>query len=104
MERFTFEGFLPHKKGRQKRLESLKNEDKTMIFYESPYRLLKTIQQFCDTFGPERKASISKELTKIHEQTWNGPLETIKEQISNHKIKGEFVIIVEGNKQKASKA
>ncbi len=104
MERFTFEGFLPHKKGRQKRLENLKGEDKTMIFYESPYRLLKTIQQFCDTFGPDRKGSVSKELTKIYEQTWNGSLEDLKEQLTNQKIKGEFVIIVEGKKQKASKA
>ncbi|PSR05806.1 MAG: 16S rRNA (cytidine(1402)-2'-O)-methyltransferase [Bacteroidetes bacterium SW_10_40_5] len=104
MERFTFEGFLPHKKGRQKRLENLKEEDKTMIFYESPYRLLKTIQQFCDTFGPGRKGSVSKELTKIYEQTWNGSLEDLKEQLTNQKIKGEFVIIVEGKKQKASKA
>jgi len=104
MERFTLEGFLPHKKGRQKRLENLKGEDKTMIFYESPYRLLKTIQQFCDTFGPDRKGSVSKELTKIYEQTWNGSLEDLKKQLINQKIKGEFVIIVEGKKQKASKA
>jgi 16S rRNA (cytidine1402-2'-O)-methyltransferase len=96
-DRFTFEGFLPHKKGRKKRLESLIGEKRTMIFYESPYRILKTINDFISYFGPFREASVSRELSKKFEETVNGNLEFIKHHFEKGKIKGEFVIIVQGS-------
>lgn len=96
-DRFVFEGFLPHKKGRQKRLKALQSEERTIVFYESPYRLLKTIQQFCEAFGEGRPASISRELTKVYEETVRGNLGTLKAHFEQYqKIKGEFVIIVQG--------
>lgn len=97
-ERFTFEGFLPHKKGRKTRLDNLAEETRTMIFYESPYRLLKTLQQFSEIFGNERLASVSRELTKLHEETQNGTLESLIAYFSAKKIKGEIVIVVAGKK------
>jgi 16S rRNA (cytidine1402-2'-O)-methyltransferase len=96
IDRFTFEGFLPHKKGRKKRLESLIGETRTMIFYESPYRVLKTIDDFISFFGPSREASVSREISKKFEETVNGNLESIKHHFKEGKIKGEFVIIVQG--------
>lgn len=96
IDRFIFEGFLPHKKGRKKRLESLIDETRTMIFYESPYRILKTISDFISYFGPLRQASVSRELSKKFEETVNGNLESIKHHFEEGKIKGEFVIIVQG--------
>lgn len=99
-DRFTFEGFLPHKKGRKTRLEELKEEKRTMIFYESPHRLLKSIQQMAGFFGNDRNASISRELTKIHEETVNGTLEELYTYFSEHTLKGEIVIVLAGkNKQ-----
>ena len=95
-DRFSFEGFLPQKKGRQKRLSELVEEQKTMIFYESPYRLLKTLIQFSEIFGEERKASVSRELTKIHEENIRGSLKELIEYYTKSTIKGEIVIIVEG--------
>ncbi len=95
-DRFAFEGFLPQKKGRQKRLSELTEENKTMIFYESPYRLLKTLTQFSEVFGNDRKASVSRELTKIHEENIRGTLKDLIEYYSRSTIKGEIVIIVEG--------
>ena len=95
-DRFTFEGFLPQKKGRQKRLAELREERKTMVFYESPYRLLKTLTQFAEVFGETRKASVSRELTKIHEENIRGSLKEIIEYYTKATIKGEIVIIVEG--------
>jgi len=95
-DRFTFEGFLPHKKGRHTRLQSLIPEERTMIFYESPHRLLKTLEQFEEVFGPERKASVSRELTKLYEETVNGTLKEIKEHFSQKTVKGEIVMIVAG--------
>lgn len=95
-DRFSFEGFLPQKKGRQKRLKELAEEQKTMIFYESPYRLLKTLSQFVEVFGEERKASVSRELTKIHEENVRGTLKELIVYYGNSTIKGEIVIIVEG--------
>lgn len=95
-DRFSFEGFLPQKKGRQKRLMELTEERKTMIFYESPYRLLKTLTQFAEFFGEERKASVSRELTKIHEENIRGSLKYLIDYYSKSTIKGEIVIIVEG--------
>lgn len=95
-DRFTFEGFLPLKKGRQTRLQSLATEERTMIFYESPHRLLKTLAQFADTFGPEREASVSREITKMFEETVNGTLNELLQVFSNKAIKGEFVVVVSG--------
>lgn len=95
-ERFVFEGFLPHKKGRKTRLGSLSNETRTMIFYESPHRILKTLNELSEYFKPERKASVSRELTKIYEETVNGTLKELVNYFEDRSIKGEFVIIVSG--------
>ena len=97
-ERFTFEGFLPVKKGRKTRLQELSLEKRTMIFYESPYKLYKTLKDFYDFFGPEREISISKELTKIFENTKRGKIRDIIDTYENKKLKGEFVIVVKGLK------
>jgi 16S rRNA (cytidine1402-2'-O)-methyltransferase len=93
---FYFEGFLPHKKGRNKIMESLKNSDKTMVFYESPFRLLKTLELFAATFGPDRKASVSRELSKIHEENARGTLAELIVHFLSSTIKGEIVIVVAG--------
>lgn len=95
-DRFAFEGFLPHKKGRQTLLKKLSDEDRTMIFYESPHRLIKTLEQFNEYFGPERRASVSRELTKLYEETRNGTLEEIQHYFSGKELKGEFVLVVAG--------
>lgn len=97
-DRFCFEGFLPVKKGRAKRLEELKEETRTLIFYESPYRLVKTLQNFSDTFGADRKASVSRELTKIYEENIRGSLMELIAHFSKGTVKGEIVIVVEGGK------
>lgn len=97
-DRFLFEGFLPHKKGRKTRLEQLAEEEKTMIFYESPFRLLKCLEQFSQVFGEERLASVSRELTKIYEETINGTLKELIGYYSTHTIKGEIVVVVAGKK------
>jgi len=97
-ERFVFEGFLPVKKGRKTRLEELSNEKRTMIFYESPYKLYKTLQDFSNSFGPDREISISKELTKIFESTTRGRIKDLMSEYENKKLKGEFVIVVKGLK------
>jgi 16S rRNA (cytidine1402-2'-O)-methyltransferase len=93
---FCFEGFLPHKKGRNKIMDSLKEETRTMIFYESPFRLLKTLQLFASTFGIERKAAVSRELSKLHEENARGTLIELITHFSTSTIKGEIVIIVAG--------
>ena len=95
-ERFSFEGFLPIKKGRKKRLEDLSEEKRTMVFYESPHKISKTLNDLKAHFGDDRKVSVSKELTKIHESTIRGTLGTIS--LGEGKIRGEFVIVVEGLK------
>jgi 16S rRNA (cytidine1402-2'-O)-methyltransferase len=95
-ERFVFEGFLPQKKGRQKRLRELAEETRTMVFYESPFRLVKTLIQMADSFGPERKGSVSRELTKVYEETVRGSLSELAEYFSTGKVKGEIVLVVEG--------
>ena len=95
-DRFAFEGFLPQKKGRQTLLKKLADEERTMIFYESPHRLIKTLGQFADCFGPDRRVSVSRELTKMFEETINGSLGEVVEQLSQREIKGEIVIVVEG--------
>ena len=97
-ERFTFEGFLPVKKGRKTRLQELSSEKRTMIFYESPYKLYKTLKDFYEYFGPEREISISKELTKIFEDTQRGKIKDIIDNYNNKKLKGEFVMVVKGLK------
>lgn len=95
---FCFEGFLPQKKGRQKKLEALKEEPRTMIFYESPFRLLKTLEQFLAAFGEKREASVSRELTKIYEETKHGTLPELIEYFQRKEVKGEIVIVVSGKR------
>jgi 16S rRNA (cytidine1402-2'-O)-methyltransferase len=95
-DRFCFEGFLPVKKGRATRLEILKSEERTMIFYESPYRLLKTLQQFMAAFGEERQASVSREISKMFEENKRGTLLECFNHFSAKTIKGEIVIVVAG--------
>ncbi len=97
-ERFCFEGFLPHKKGRQTKLASLKEEYRTMVFYESPHRLLKALEEFKLVFGEERRASVSREISKIYENTQRGSLVELIHFYKDKTIKGEIVIIVEGKK------
>ena len=95
-DRFTFEGFLPQKKGRSTRLEELKSQPRTMIFYESPLRLLKTLQQMADTFGPDREASVSREISKLHNSTHNGTLAQLIDHFTANAPRGEIVIVVAG--------
>ncbi|MDR3327814.1 MAG: 16S rRNA (cytidine(1402)-2'-O)-methyltransferase [Prevotellaceae bacterium] len=95
-EKFCFEGFLPQKKGRQSQLEALKNECRTMIFYESPFRVVKTLTQFAEVFGNERKASVSREISKKFEQTVRGTLCELITCFTENQPKGEFVIVVAG--------
>ncbi|SEG00934.1 16S rRNA (cytidine1402-2'-O)-methyltransferase [Sphingobacterium lactis] len=95
-DRFCFEGFLPVKKGRQTRLKSLAEEKRTMIFYESPHRLLKSLEEFIQVFGADRQASVSREISKMFEETVRGTLEELKLHFETHPIKGEFVCCVAG--------
>jgi 16S rRNA (cytidine1402-2'-O)-methyltransferase len=96
-DRFVFEGFLPHKKGRQTRLTELAAEERTLVFYESPHRLVKTLGQLQEFFG-DREASVSRELTKIHEETRNGLLSQLENHYRESGVKGEIVLIVHGKK------
>lgn len=98
-ERFCFEGFLPHKKGRKKRLSDLEKETRTMIFYESPYRLERTLNDMSAHFGPDRKACVSRELSKLYEENMRGSLSYISEHYKKTAPKGEIVIVVEGKKE-----
>lgn len=100
-DRFLFEGFLPHKKGRKKRLEALQEESRTIVFYESPYRIKKAIDQFIDFFGPDRPAAVVREISKMYEHVNRGSLLELKEQIEKKELieKGEFVIVL-GGKEK----
>ncbi len=95
-DRFCFEGFLPLKKGRQTRLAELSTETRTMIFYESPFRMVKTLEQFAEVFGPDRAVSVSRELTKKFEQTVRGTLAEVAAYFREHPPKGEFVIVLKG--------
>ena len=95
-DRFCFEGFLPQKKGRASKVAQLADEERTMIFYESPLRLLKTLQLFADTFGGEREASVSREISKIHNSTHNGTLTELVEHFTANEPRGEIVIVVAG--------
>ncbi len=98
-DRFCFEGFLPVKKGRNKKLTSLETETRTIVLYESPHRLVKTLSEMCEHFGPDRKASVSRELTKIFEETVRGTLSDILDHYTNKAPKGEIVIVVDGKKE-----
>lgn len=99
-DRFVFEGFLPVKKGRQTLLKSLVTEERTLIFYESPYRLVKTLEQLAEYFGSDRKASVSRELTKKFEETVNGTLTDLISYFKQKEVKGEIVLIVSGHSSK----
>ena len=98
MEKFVFEGFLPTKKGRKTKLQNLSTETRTMIFFESPHKLTKTLIDFQNTFGSERNISVSREITKMYEHTLRGKINEILEKLQNKKNKGEFVIVVDGKK------
>ena len=95
-DRFCFEGFLPQKKGRAKQLQSLADEERTMVFYESPYRVVKCLEQFAEVFGSERRVSVSRELTKKFEQTVRGTVSEVLEHFRTTEPKGEFVIVLAG--------
>lgn len=97
-DKFVFEGFLPVKKGRQTRLKFLAEEKRTMIFYESPHRLLKTLGHFSEYFGPDRTASVSRELSKLYEETKRGTLLELMAYFTENILKGEIVLVVEGKK------
>ncbi|KGI60876.1 16S rRNA (cytidine(1402)-2'-O)-methyltransferase [Prevotella sp. S7 MS 2] len=102
-DRFCFEGFLPQKKGRQTRLLSLQAETRTMVFYESPYRLLKTLQQFAEFFGEERQVSVAREISKVHEEHVRGSLKEVIEHFTVTEPRGEIVIVLAGADAKANK-
>ena len=95
-EKFCFEGFLPQKKGRQTRLKALAEEHRTMVFYESPHRLLKTLTQFAEYFGTERQATVSREISKLHEETVRGSLAELIEHFTAAEPRGEIVIVLAG--------
>ena len=95
-DRFCFEGFLPQKKGRQTRIESLRDEQRTMVFYESPYRLVKTLEQFAEVFGTDRQVSVCREISKIHEESCRGTIGEVVAHFREHAPKGEIVIVLAG--------
>ena len=95
-DKFVFEGFLPQKKGRQKRLAELKDETRTMVFYESPYRVVKTLDQFAEVMGEERQVSCCREISKIHEESVRGTVAEVLQHFKEHEPKGEFVIVLGG--------
>ena len=95
-DRFCFEGFLPQKKGRQSRIEALADEPRTIIFYESPYRLVKLLQQLAASFGPDRQTSVCREISKVHEESRRGTLEELIAHFTETAPKGEIVVVVEG--------
>ena len=102
-DRFCFEGFLPQKKGRLTYLESLRNEVRTMIFYESPYRVVKTLRQFADVFGEERQVSCCREISKIHEESIRGTLAEVLSHFEKEEPRGEFVVVLAGKDPKELK-
>ena len=103
-ERFTFEGFLPQKKCKNKKVQDLAEEERTMIFYESPFRLVKTLELFAQYFGEERQACVSREISKLHEENFRGTLRDCIEHFSQKDVKGEIVIVVEGKNRKVRNA
>ncbi len=98
-DRFAFEGFLPHKKGRQTMLKKLSEEDRTIVLYESPHRLIKTLEQLIEFFGPERLVSVSRELTKFHEETKTGTVTEVLEHFKQKDVKGEIVMVINGKEK-----
>ncbi len=98
-DRFVFEGFLPHKKGRQTAIQRLASESRTMIIYESPFRLVKLLEQLIETLGPERQASVSREISKLHAETVRGTLAEILSSFSSREVKGEIVLVLAGSQQ-----
>ena len=99
IEKFVFEGFLPVKKGRKTRLDQLKEENRTMAFYESPHKLIRTLNDFSQTFGLDRKISVSRELTKIYEETVRGTISELINHYQEKSPKGEFVIVLDGKRK-----
>lgn len=97
-DRFVFEGFLPHKKGKQTLLKQLATEERTIVVYESPHRLVKTLEEMVTHFGPERRVSVSRELTKLHEETMTGTLTEVFTHFNSKEVKGEIVIVIDGQK------
>ena len=102
-ERFCFEGFLPHKKGRQTRLRELQHEHRTMVFYESPYRVVKTLNQFSEMFGQSRYVSVSREITKLYQETIRGTITELINHFAKNEPRGEFVIVVSGKEKSKEK-
>jgi 16S rRNA (cytidine1402-2'-O)-methyltransferase len=102
-DRFTFEGFLPQKKGRHTMLTSFLTEERTIIFYESPHRLVKTLEQFVEYFGTERRISVSREISKMFEETFNGTIPEVLSHFAAKTVKGEIVMVLEGVKVKKKK-
>ena len=98
-DRFVFEGFLPQKKGRKTRLESLVNEERTMIFYESPYRVVKTLEQFAEVYGADRQVSVCREISKVHEESVRGSLQEVIAHFKEKEPRGEIVIILAGREE-----
>ncbi|SDE96189.1 16S rRNA (cytidine1402-2'-O)-methyltransferase [Dyadobacter soli] len=103
-DRFTFEGFLPHKKGRQTRLQNLASEERTMIFYESPHRLVKALQQFAEHFGADRQVCVSRELSKMFEENVRGTVTEVIAHFGDKPVKGEIVIVVAGKADEKKKS
>lgn len=103
-DRFAFEGFLPQKKGRQTKLQSLKDEERTMIFYESPFRLVKTLQQFAEVYGSDRQVSVCREISKVHEESVRGSLDEVIAHFKEKEPKGEIVIVLAGRSEKEVKS
>ena len=98
-DKFVFEGFLPQKKGRQKRLLELKDETRTLVFYESPYRVVKTLEQFAEVMGADRQVSCCREISKIHEESVRGTIADVLQHFKEHGPKGEFVIVLSGREE-----
>ena len=98
-DRFVFEGFLPHKKGRQTLLKKLAEEDRTVILYESPHRLVKALEQMMECMGSDRMVSVSRELTKLYEETFTGKLSEAHQHFSQKEVKGEIVIVIDGKRE-----
>lgn len=101
-DRFVFEGFLPHKKGRRKRLKALAEQDRSIVLYESPHRILRTLKELGEEMGEDRKASLGRELTKLHEEILRGTLKSLREHFEVNRARGEFVIIVSPKGTKSS--
>ena len=95
-DRFCFEGFLPQKKGRQSRIKALADESRTMVFYESPYRVLKLLEQLAEEFGGDRQVSVCREISKVHEESVRGTLDEVIAHFKEHEPRGEFVVVVAG--------